>query len=159
MKIFFSPNLKPIDQICHFGELCETVCRPISWNWPTGVATLAIFDFQVCCLQMAYHEEDGKVSRVSGWCALGTCRPFSYCRQTNTEQNKGTGMSGLATKWVRSAPNGTTVIGEPKNIEIWSEKVPDLSHLGPIWPTLNAILTQFGTNFKQTSLQWEPCVL
>ena len=40
-------------------------------------------------------------------------------------------MVGLAPKWVRLAPNGGA-----KCTEIWSEKVPDLSHLGQIWPTL-----------------------
>ena len=58
-----------------------------------------------------------------------------------------TGMVGLAPKWVRLAPNGTNpglfqirfqCIWRPrvKCTEIWSEKAPDLSHLEPIWPTL-----------------------
>ena len=63
-----------------------------------------------------------------------------------------TGLSDFGSKWVRLAPNGTN-LGllqiRFQNIffkmswnliwkcsEIWSEKVPDLSHLGPIWPTL-----------------------
>ena len=41
-------------------------------------------------------------------------------------------MVGLAPKAVRLAPN----LGCAKCAEIWSEKAPDLSHLGPIWPTL-----------------------
>ena len=31
--------------------------------------------------------------------------------------------------------------GEPKCTKIWSEKVLDLSHFGPIWPTLGTNLT------------------
>ena len=53
----------------------------------------------------------------------------------------------FAPKWVRLAPNGThsglfqvrfQCIWRPcaKCTEIWSEKATDLSHLGPIWPTL-----------------------
>ena len=52
-------------------------------------------------------------------------------------------ISDLATKWVKLASNGTNpelfqirfqyIL---KGTETWSEKVPDLSHLGPIWPTL-----------------------
>ena len=58
-----------------------------------------------------------------------------------------TGMVVLAPKWVRLAQNGTNpglfqirfqCIWRPgaKCTEIWSEKSPDLSHFGPIWPTL-----------------------
>ena len=57
------------------------------------------------------------------------------------------GMVGLDPKWFRLAPNGTNpglfqirfqCILRPraKCTEIWSENTPDLSHLGPIWPTL-----------------------
>ena len=51
------------------------------------------------------------------------------------------GMVGLAPKWVRLAPNygtnpGLFKIYRAKCTEIWSEKVPDLSHLAPIWPSL-----------------------
>ena len=49
-------------------------------------------------------------------------------------------MVALAPKCVRLAPNGTKPglfqIRGAKCTEIWSEKAPDLSHLGPIWPTL-----------------------
>ena len=57
------------------------------------------------------------------------------------------GMVGLSPKWVRLSPNGTNPglfqirfqciwrVGA-KCTEIWSEKAPDLSHLGPIWPNL-----------------------
>ena len=59
------------------------------------------------------------------------------------------GMVGLATKWVRLAQNGTNPglfqirfqciwRGGAKCTDIWSEKAPDLSHLGPN-------LTHFGT--------------
>ena len=58
-----------------------------------------------------------------------------------------TGMVGLAPKRVRLAPNGTNPglfqirfqciwRRGAKCTEIWSEKAPDLSHLGPIWPAL-----------------------
>ena len=57
------------------------------------------------------------------------------------------GMPIFAPKWVRLAPNGTNprlfqirfqyiLVSRPKCTEIWSEKVSDLSHLGPIWPIL-----------------------
>ena len=56
-------------------------------------------------------------------------------------------MVGLAPKWVRLVPNGTNLglfqirfqyiwLDRAKCTEIWHEKAPDLSHLGPIWPTL-----------------------
>ena len=56
-------------------------------------------------------------------------------------------MVGLAPKWVRLAPNGTNPglfqirfqciwRGCAKCTEIWSQKAPDLSHLGAIWTTL-----------------------
>ena len=57
------------------------------------------------------------------------------------------GMVGLAPKWVKLATNGTNpglfqiwfqCIWRPcaKCTEIWSGKTPYLSHLRPIWPTL-----------------------
>ena len=69
-----------------------------------------------------------------------------------------TGMSRLATKWVRLATNGTNprlfqirfqyiLALRPKCTEIWSEKVSDLFHLGAIWPTLVA-------NWPPCNRQW-----
>ena len=37
------------------------------------------------------------------------------------------------TKWDKSRTFSD--LGEPEFTEIWSHEVPDLSHLGPIWPT------------------------
>ena len=42
-------------------------------------------------------------------------------------------VSGFGQKWGGLAPNGLT---EPDGTGIWSEKVTYLSHLEPIWPTL-----------------------
>ena len=61
-------------------------------------------------------------------------------------------MSGLDSKWVRFTRNRTNpglfqirfqyiLAPGPKCTEIWSEKVPDLSYFGWIWPTLNPNLT------------------
>ena len=47
--------------------------------------------------------------------------------------------SGI-TKWDRLAQNGTNPEIFFKMYWIWSEKISDLSHLGPIWPTLGSNL-------------------
>ena len=65
------------------------------------------------------------------------------------------GMVGLAPKWVRLAPNWTSP-GLFKIrfhcTEIWSEKAPDLSHLGPIGPT-------FEPNLPSTILTYHACAV
>jgi len=54
----------------------------------------------------------------------------------------------MGPKWVRLAPNMTNPgltsvystfwITEKKGTEIWSEKIPNLYHLVPIWPTFGS---------------------
>ena len=57
------------------------------------------------------------------------------------------GSPDLDTKWVRLAPNWTNpgLFSDQISVhlctEIWSEKVPDLSHSGPIWSNLVPTLT------------------
>ena len=52
-------------------------------------------------------------------------------------------MGQIGPKWETSG------LGEPKCIEIWSEKVPDLSHLELIWPTPGQNLTYLANLRKQ----------
>ena len=73
-------------------------------------------------------------------------------------------MVGLAPTWVRLAPNVTNSglfqirfqyiwLDRAKCTEIWSEKVPDLSHLGPIWSILGPnLVTQQRTLSSQTQI-------
>ena len=52
-------------------------------------------------------------------------------------------------KAVRLAPNGTNPWlfqrWAPKFTEIWSEKIPDLSHLGPFWTALVCVTVSENT--------------
>ena len=53
-------------------------------------------------------------------------------------------ISILSTQFCLSNHNHVTCglhVAEPKCTEIWSEKVPVLSHLGPIWHTLGPNMT------------------
>ena len=42
----------------------------------------------------------------------------------------------------------TGCLTKPKCTEFWSEKVPDLSHLGPMWPTFGSNLTSLERDQK-----------
>ena len=71
---------------------------------------------------------------LSHWNWLGTVT-------LTTHTASGSGKVGLAPKWVRLATNGTNpglfqISRGAKCTEFWSEKAPVLSHLGPIWTTL-----------------------
>ena len=70
----------------------------------------------------------------------------TYYKHYNNRHTKAK-LSDFGPKWIWLAPNGTNpglfqirfqCIWRPraKCTEIWSEKAPDLSHLGPIWHTL-----------------------
>ena len=73
------------------------------------------------------------------------------------------GMVGLAPKCVRLTPNGTNSglyqirfqciwRRGAKCTDIWSEKALDLSHLGPIWPTLEPNLPSLNREKEYSEL-------
>ena len=79
------------------------------------------------------------------------------------------GMLGLAAKWVRLDPkldkSGTFsdqiqyILAQcAKMYWIWSENFPDLSHLGPIWPTLGPnLVTVIWAACVLFQCGWRPC--
>ena len=60
------------------------------------------------------------------------------------------GVVGLAPKWVRLVLKGTNPGLFQIRFQIWSENAQDLSHLGPIWPTLEPNLPSLLTICRDT---------